>query len=142
MSLQEVYEALGKFGVKAITVALEAAFPSGIDDLIDPPNLPETEVAVLPARAIPGLSVFTAADRDQRTLADPEFGTGLFTRYLLEGLAGAADGAPTGNGDRKIESVELYVFTAHRVRVTARKSFGLEQKPLISESANALVRSF
>jgi hypothetical protein len=142
LSLQDVYEALGSIGAPSIMVALEAAFPSSLSDLIDPPNLPGADVAVLPARAIPGLSVFTAADRDQQTLVDPDLGTGLFTRYLLEGLAGAADGQPTGNGDRRIESVELYVFTAHRVRVTARKSFGLEQKPLISESTNALVRSF
>lgn len=142
LALQDLYDALGKLGAPSLTVAIEAAFPASVQDLIDPPNLPDSDVAVLPTKAIPGLSVFTAADRDQQTLVDPELGTGLFTRWLLEGLAGAADLDPTGNNDRRIESVELYVFTAHNVRVTARKSFGLEQKPLISESQNALMRSF
>lgn len=142
VALQDVYDALGKLGTPGLTVALEASFPTSVSDLVDPPNLPDTDVAVLPEKPIPGLSVFTAADRNQQTLVDPELGTGLFTRWLLEGLSGAADADPTGNGDRKIESVELYVYTAHHVRVTARKSFGLEQKPLISESANSLMRSF
>ncbi len=142
LPLQDLYDALGKLGAPSLTVAIEAAFPTSVQDLIDPPNLPDAEVGVLPEKPIPGLSVFTAADRDQQTLVDPELGTGLFTRWLLEGLAGAADLDPTGNNDRRIESVELYVFTAHHVRVTARKSFGLEQKPLISESQNALMRSF
>lgn len=140
--LQDIYDALGKLGTPSLTVALEASFPTSVAGLVDPPNLPATDVAVLPQKPVPGLSVFTAADRDQQTLVDPEVGTGLFTRWLLEGLAGAADTDPIGNGDRRIESVELYVFTAHHVRVSARKSFGLEQKPLISESQNALMRSF
>jgi hypothetical protein len=48
-----------------------------------------------------------ASDRDQRTILDPEYGIGLFTRYLIEGLAGRADEAPIGNGDKRIDTVEL-----------------------------------
>ncbi|WP_237153724.1 caspase family protein [Oryzibacter oryziterrae] len=142
LPLQDLYEALGSVGAQSVTVWLEASFPTSISAMIDPPNLPESQAAVLPDRAIAGLTVLTAADRDQATLVDPDLGTGLFTRYLLEGLSGSADAAPIGNDDRKIDSVELYVYTAHRVRITARKSFGLEQKPQISEAQNALVRAF
>jgi hypothetical protein len=31
----------------------------------------------------------------------------LFTRYLIEGLAGRADEAPIGNGDKRIDTAEL-----------------------------------
>jgi uncharacterized caspase-like protein len=83
--------------------------------------------------------VFKASDRDQKTIKDPEYGIGLFTRYLIEGLAGRADEAPLGNDDKRIDTVELYVYTADAVRTAARKSFGLEQKPLLSKIDNLVV---
>ena len=83
--------------------------------------------------------MFKASDRDQRTIQDPEYGIGLFTRYLIEGLAGRADEAPIGNGDKRIDTVELYVYTSDMVRTAARKSFGLEQKPMLSKIDNLVV---
>jgi uncharacterized caspase-like protein len=83
--------------------------------------------------------VFKASDRDQKAIQDPEYGIGLFTRYLIEGLAGKADEAPIGNDDKRIDTVELYVYTADSVRTAARKSFGMEQKPLLSKIDNLVV---
>jgi hypothetical protein len=58
---------------------------------------------------------------------------------MIEGLAGRADAGPLGNDDRRIDTVELYVYTADAVRTAARKSFGLEQKPLLSKIDNLVV---
>ena len=138
-SLDALYDALGKVGARTTLLALEASFGSSLTPFIDPPNLPEAEASVLPDTPVPGLAVFTASDRDQRTLDDPEFGMGLFTRYLVEGMAGKADDGPTGNGDRRLDSVELYVYTANMVRTAARKSLGLEQKPQLSKVDNLLI---
>ena len=88
---------------------------------------------------VPGLAVFKASDRDQRAIQDPEYGIGLFTRYLIEGLAGRADESPLGNGDKRIDTVELFIYTSDAVREAARKSFGLEQKPLLSKIDNLVV---
>jgi uncharacterized caspase-like protein len=118
---------------------LEANFARNLDELIDPPNLPELEVEAMPAEPVPGLAVFKASDRDQKAIQDPEYGIGLFTRYMIEGLAGKADETPIGNGDSQIDTVELFVYTADQVRTTARKSFGMEQKPLLSEIDNLVV---
>ena len=63
----------------------------------------------------------------------------MFTRYLIEGFAGRADEAPIGNGDKRIDTVELYVYTSDMVRTGARKSFGLEQKPMLSKIDNLVV---
>jgi uncharacterized caspase-like protein len=93
----------------------------------------------MPATPVAGLAVFKASDRDQRTIQDPEYGIGLFTRYVIEGLAGRADEAPLGNGDKRIDTVELYVYTSDMVRTAARKSFGLEQKPMLSKIDNLVV---
>lgn len=137
--LQQLYANLGKVGARNVMVLLEADFARNVGALIDPPNLPELEVNAMPQAPIPGLAVFKASDRDQRTLEDPEFGIGLFTRYLIEGLAGKADAAPIGNGDSRIDAVELFVYTADLVRTAARKSHGVEQKPLLSDIGNLVV---
>ena len=137
--LQELYDNLGKTGARTTMLVLEANFAKNLDELIDPPNLPELDVEAMPLAPVPGLAVFKASDRDQRTIQDPEYGIGLFTRYLIEGLAGRADEAPLGNGDRRIDTVELYVYTADTVRTAARKSFGLEQKPMLSKIDNLVV---
>jgi hypothetical protein len=137
--LQGLYEHLGKIGARTIMLMLEANFAKNLDELIDPPNLPELEVEAMPVNPVPGLAVFKASDRDQKTIQDPEYSIGLFTRYLIEGLAGRADEAPLGNDDKRIDTVELYVYTADAVRTAARKSFGLEQKPLLSKIDNLVV---
>jgi len=138
-ALQELYDNLGKTGARTTMLMLEADFAKNLDELIDPPNLPELEVEAMPATPVAGLAVFKASDRDQRTIQDPEYGIGLFTRYLIEGFAGRADEAPIGNGDKRIDTVELYVYTSDMVRTAARKSFGLEQKPMLSKIDNLVV---
>ena len=137
--LQQFYETLGKLGAGTIMLILEANFGRSVEELIDPPNLPQMSMNVMPAIPVPGLAVYKASDRDQLTLEDPEYGIGLFTRYLIEGLAGKADEAPIGNGDQRIDTVELFVYTSNMVRTAARKSFGLEQKPMLSEIDNIVV---
>jgi hypothetical protein len=132
-----LYANLAKLKAKSILLLLETGFGRDLSEYVFPPNLPEMQVSVLPVQPVPGLSVLTASDRDQKTLDDQKYGIGLFTRYLIEGLAGRADLAPIGNGDRKIDTVELYAYTSHMVRLAARKSFGLLQKPLISRDGNA-----
>ena len=134
--LSVLYANLAKLKVKSILLLLEAGFGRDLSEFVFPPNLPEMQVSVLPAQPVPGLTVLTASDRDQKTLDDPKYAVGLFTRYLIEGLAGRADLAPIGNGDRKIDAVELYAYTSRMVRLAARKSFGLLQKPLISRDGN------
>jgi Caspase domain len=137
--LQKLYENLGKTGARTTMLLLEGNFAKNLDELINPPNLPELEVETMPTSPIAGLVVLKASDRDQRTIEDPEYGIGLFTRYMIEGFAGKADDAPLGNGDKRIDTVELYVYTSDMVRQAARKSFGLEQKPMLSKIDNLVV---
>ncbi len=134
-----LYANLEKLGAKSVLLLLEAGFGRDLSDYLFPPNLPELKVSAMPKKPQRGLTVLTASDGDQKTLDDPKFGFGLFTRYLIEGMAGRADLAPIGNGDRKIDAVELYSYTSHMVRLVARKSFGLLQKPVLSKSGNLRV---
>jgi hypothetical protein len=131
-----LYANLQKLETKSILLMLEAGFGRDMSEFLFPPNLPEMQVSALPKKPINGIMVLTASDGDQKTLDDPKFGFGLFTRYMIEGMAGRADLAPIGNGDRKIDAVELYAYTSHMVRLSAGKSFGLLQKPMMSRSEN------
>jgi uncharacterized caspase-like protein len=137
--VQQLYANLGQAGANTILLMLEATFGKTITDLVNAPNLPELEVAVMPAEPVPGLAVFTASDRDQHTLEDPEYGIGLFTRYMIAGLAGEADTVPLGNADSRIDTIELFIYASDKVRTAARKSHGLEQKPILSKIDNLVV---
>ena len=129
------YTNLAALGAGPVLVLLEADFGRNHAPYLLPPNLPETMKSVLPPAPIPGVTVLTAADHGQRTLSDVNFGLGLFTRYLVEGLSGRADLVPIGNVDGKVDSVELFVYSAERVQLAARKSFGVLQNPAFSGGA-------
>ena len=140
-AMSQLYASLQQLNARSVTLLLETSFGRDVSDFVFPPNLPETGVKAFPARQISGLTVLTAADRDQKALDDPHYAIGLFTRYLIEGLAGAADIAPIGNDDGKIDAVELYAYTAHMVDLTARKSYGLLQKPGLNQRKNLVLSS-
>ena len=120
---------LARLGASATTLLLEVDFSRSSGQMVLTPNVPEAADPLLPAGPKGVIAVLTAADRDQRTLEDPEYGVGLFTRHVITGLSGAADLAPIGNGDNAVDPWELYVHTAYRVGLAARRSFGVTQKP-------------
>jgi len=124
-----------------VLLLLETEFGRDYSDYVLPPNLPETTNTALPKAPIPALTALVASDRGQRTLIDTTYDIGLFTRYLIEGLAGSADLRPIGNGDGKLDSAEIYVYTAAMVRLAARKSFGLLQNPVYSSAATTVLTS-
>jgi hypothetical protein len=131
--LARMIDNLARLGASSTTVLLEVDFSRGTGQMVLTPNVPEAADPLLPAGPPTGnraaIAVLTAADRDQRTLEDPEYGIGLFTRHLITGLSGAADLAPIGNGDNAVDPLELYIHAAHRVGLAARRSFGVTQKP-------------
>ena len=63
----------------------------------------------------------------------------MFTRYLIEGLSGAADAAPFGNANGAVDGREIFAYSAVMVELAARKSFGLMQNPIYSGTAAPLV---
>jgi hypothetical protein len=132
--LSTLYANLARLDARSVLVLLEADYGRDHGPLVLPPNLPETINTALPRAPLPALTVLAASERGQRTLIDVTYDIGLFTRYLIEGLAGAADVAPVGNDDGEIDSAELYVYTAAFVDLAARKSFGLLQHPVYSSA--------
>jgi hypothetical protein len=139
--LSTLYANLARLESKAVTVLLETEYGREHGPYVLPPNLPETLITALPRASIPSLTVVAASDRGQRSLIDVTYDIGLFTRYLIEGLAGGADLPPIGNGDGKLDTAELYVFAAAFVDLAARKTFGLLQHPVYSSAAASVLTS-
>jgi Caspase domain len=133
IALEPIYQNLTRMGASAVTVVLEVDFAADPAAPMVAPNVPSSKTAVLPKFAMRGLTAFTAADKDQRPLEDPEFGLSLFTRHLIAGLSGAADNPPLGNGDGTVDSSEAFVYAAYRTGLSARKMFGMLQRPTISQ---------
>jgi hypothetical protein len=139
--LSTLYTNLARLEAKSVLVLLETDYGRDHGPLVLPPNLPETLNTALPRAPIPALTVLAATDRGQRTLIDGTYDIGLFTRYLIEGLAGSADAAPIGNGDGKLDSAEIYVYTTAFVGLAARKTYGLLQQPVYSSAATSVLTS-
>jgi Caspase domain len=139
--LSTLYANLAKLDAKSVLVLLETEFGEDHGAYVLPPNLPETSNQALPRAPLPNLSVMVASDRGQRTLMDSTYDIGLFTRYLIEGLAGKADLRPIGNGDGSLDSAEIYAYTAAMVELAARKTFGMLQNPVYSSAATPVLTS-
>jgi hypothetical protein len=139
--LSTLYANLAALDAKSVLVLLETEFGEDHGVYVLPPNLPEMKLSALPRAPLPALTVLIAADRGQRTLVDMNYDIGLFTRYVIEGLAGSADLAPVGDGDGEVDSAEIYAFTAAFVDLAARKTFGLLQQPVFSGAATSVVTS-
>lgn len=137
--LSTLYANLSALGARSALLVLEAEFGRDRSATILPPNLPDMATTALPRATLPGVTVLAASDRGQRTLIDATYDVGLFTRYLIEALAGHADLAPSGNGDGTLDSTEIYIYTAAMVRLAARKTFGLLQNPVYSSGTAPVV---
>lgn len=139
--LSTLYANLASLKAEQVLVLLESSFGRDHGAYILPPNIPETTLSALPPQPQAPVTVLVSADRGQRALMDPGYDVGLFTRYLIEGLAGRADLAPVGNGDGRIDSAELYAYVAAMVRLAARKTFGLLQNPAYSSAGAAILKA-
>jgi len=74
-----------------------------------------------------GRLIFSAATETQEAFESAALGHGVFTYFVLQGLAGGAD----LNGDRRITAWELYEFLLAEVPAFVKRERGVEQIPQI-----------
>tara|TARA_R110002167_G_scaffold37167_4_gene116665 strand:+ start:416 stop:1774 length:1359 start_codon:yes stop_codon:yes gene_type:complete len=119
-----LYRNLAKLEARSITVFLDACFsgesPRGMlirsaSGVVLTPKLPQ---------AAPGLTVLTAAQGNQVASWDETAKHGLFTRYLLAGLNGAADSTDYGTYDGRVTLAELRGYLDDTMTYAARREFG------------------
>jgi hypothetical protein len=101
-------------GAGADAAALAA--PSAVDMNKTPNELADKSLGVL---------LYASAQARQFSLEYPEWGNGAFTKAMLEGLGGAADGGKLGF----VDTEELSLYVRRRVTELAAKK-GLLQVPV------------
>jgi uncharacterized caspase-like protein len=76
-------------------------------------------------------TVISAASKDQIASWDKEARHGLFTKYLLDALYGAADSRRFGNSDNRITLGEIKDYLDREMTYAARRQYGREQQATI-----------
>lgn len=135
---------LARLSAASVTLYIDACFSgrSAAGPLIRGASGLAVEKAALPPSGT--LAVVTAAGPDEVANWDPESQHGLFTRFLLQGLRGDADGEGYGNGDDRVTLGELRRYLDNAVSYAARSAHGRTQTVSVrgaDATLLALVRS-
>jgi len=126
-----LYKNLDKLEARSVTVLMDACF-SG-----ESPHGPlirdASGIRVVPKRR-PAVkfTVISSSQRDQTASWDKEAQQGLFTKYILEALYGAADGKRYGNADKRITLSEIKAYLDREMTYAARRHYGREQQAMVS----------
>jgi hypothetical protein len=77
----------------------------------------------------PNLLVLCSSDQDQISWASEQFGTTVFTHFIVEGLRGAAD--DEGDTNHRVTAWELYDYARKHVEAWSRGNRDALQKPVL-----------
>lgn len=128
VQIKSLYGSLEKLPAKNLYVFLDACFSgSGSRSVLAKGTRPLVPVKVETAQRLVAL---TASGARETTGAARDLRHGLFTRYLLAGLGGAAD----ANADKAISVGELADFVTEKVSTDARLDNREQTPSLISQS--------
>lgn len=114
---------LAKLNTRSTTVLLDACFSGNSAGGWLIPSASPVYVKTAAPPQIGEMTVITAAQGDQLASWDHEAKLGLFTRYLLDGLYGAADNGPGGNNDGEITLGEIRSHLDDTMSYAARRQF-------------------
>jgi hypothetical protein len=128
LSVSELIGKLNKSGIPERIVLLDATFSGkGNRSSGDRSGIPDLKTFLPSDGSSEGLSVFLAAGPEGEALEDAEFGGGLFTTTVIQGLTGSAD----TNRNRKITTGELNAYISRKIPAQAM-ALALGQKPLLA----------
>jgi outer membrane protein assembly factor BamE (lipoprotein component of BamABCDE complex) len=141
VALQELYQILGSYGARSVTVFVESCFSgasgydrSGSEKLLAlnmNPVFPMIEKPMVGPR----MAVFTATSGQTASSNRDDLKHGIFTYFVLKGIGGAAD----GNGDKGITIGELFRYLEREVpRKALEPPLDREQVPSLFPSLERL----
>ena len=128
--IELLYGNLARLDARSMTVFLDACFsgesPGGylIREVSGIRVVPE-KVPSVP------FTVITAARQDQVASWDKDAQHGLFTRYLLDALYGAADHERYGTPDNQVTLQEIKSYLDREMTYAARRRHGREQQAVV-----------
>jgi hypothetical protein len=124
--LSRLYDSLARLPAEEILVILDSCFSgAGGRSVLAPGIRPLVNVST--PKAPSRLSVIAASENTEVAGSDDPSRHGLFTHYLLQGLAGEADESKEGH----VSLQSLYLYTQKRVILGARQSHR-EQTPTLT----------
>jgi hypothetical protein len=137
--LDLLYHNLALIGARSVTVYIDACFSGESPRGMVTRAASNIGLAHVPRNSGGGLAVITAARGDQLASWDEDAKHGLFTRYLLLGLYGAADREGFGNDDGRVTLSELGAYLDDEMTYAARRGLGREQNAtLLGDAARLL----
>lgn len=136
--LKTLYDNLAKLPAERVTVVLEACFSGASDAGSVVANASPVYLKARTPAIPPALTVVAAGAADQIASWERDRSHGLFTKYYLTGMAGAADAAPFGNGDGTVALSELNVYLKDTLTYVARRQYGRDQNAQIVVDGKAL----
>lgn len=130
-ALETLYENLSKLEARSVRVYLDTCF-SGKSQ--GGPLMRNGSGLSIPVDAASdtALTVVTAARSDQLASWDEKARQGLFTRFLLEGLEGAADHSKYGQADGRVTLQEIDLYLNRDMSYWAKRYYGREQNATVS----------
>jgi hypothetical protein len=127
--LTRLYKNLGHLPSETVTVILEACF-SGLSQ---GGNLLKNSspIVIKPSKSLipENVKVVAAGSSSQIASWEKDASYSLFTKYYINGMAGAADEAPHGNADGEVIQSEIKSYLESTVTYLARRYYGREQIP-------------
>ncbi len=136
-----LYANLAKLNARSVTVYLDACFSGESPKGLLTRSASSIGLSHVPAKKRKGITVLTAARGDQLASWDEDARHGLFTRYLLEGLYGAADGAAYGDGNGDVTVAEIQSYLDDEMTYQARRRFGRDQEATVRGNVGLVLAS-
>ena len=139
--LEQLLDNLAKLPAKSTTVFVDGSFSGRSPDALETPLITQASRVIALSKVTVGnrkkVNLFAAAESTQLASWDVEKGHGIFTRYVLSGLAGEAD----ENKDSQVTAGELEDYLRKQVRRAARRAHGREQDPQFTGTNRGAVLS-
>ncbi|MBU1170180.1 MAG: caspase family protein [Proteobacteria bacterium] len=128
-SLDLFYKSVGNLPSKSVTVVLDACFSGGSGGGQLFTNVsPALVKNIQPVRAVKNCVIFSAADKDQVSVWNPEKRHGLFTYYFLKGLSGEANKGK----NKEITAGEMRDYLGGEVTYMAQRIANRVQTPMMT----------
>lgn len=131
--LETFYFNIARIPAKTTTIVVDACFSGSSASGTVVRNASSISLKLVDTEVkAPKATILTAAGVSEVASWDQNSQHGLFTSYLLRGLAGSADGDDFGNGDGRVSLGELKKYLQEEVTYNARRLYGRDQNPQIS----------
>jgi hypothetical protein len=137
-----LYKNLAKIPSKSTIVFLDACFSGDSPKGMLIRSASPVYIAAKAAVPVKGITVVTAASGQQLASWDEKAKHGLFTRHLLEGLKGKADGKRYGNGDGKVTLAEVKNYLDREMSYQARRRYNRDQRATVNGNPGLVLSTY